>query len=157
MSQFVPQRVVFDCPIYAQALINPRGPAAACLLLAQSGRILLFISDYVVQEIRELPAKLKPKLGVTPERVEGLVLDLAKYAQPIDHVPELYVSPFDVDDSHYINLALVTRSQLVVSRDRHLLNLMDQAREKSRDFVNKFPGLRIIEPQILLQMHPTKN
>jgi len=152
MTQPVPPRVVFDCPIYAQALINLRGPAAACLLLAQSGRILLFISDYVVQEIRELPTKLKPKLGVTSERVENLILDLAKYARPIDNVPDQYVSPFDVDDSHYINLALATRSQLVVSRDKHLLDLMDQAREEARDFVKRFPELRIIEPQILLQM-----
>ena len=157
MTESVPQRVVFDCPIYAQALINPRGPAAACLSLAQNGRFLLFISDYVVQEIRELPTKLKPKLGVTPQRVEGLIHDLAKYAQPIDNVPDTYVSPFDADDSHYINLALATRSQLVVSRDKHLLNLMDQAREEARDFARRFPELRIVEPPILLQMFKTKS
>ena len=152
MNESAPQRVVFDCPIYAQALINPRGPAAACLSLAQSGRIVLFISDYVVQEIRELPTKLKPKLGVTPERVEGLIHDLAKYAQVVENVPERYVHPFDADDSHYINLALATQSQLVVSRDKHLLNLMDQIREEARDFVKRFPELQIVEPQILLQM-----
>ncbi|MCL2648674.1 MAG: hypothetical protein FWD61_17005 [Phycisphaerales bacterium] len=67
------------------------------------------------------------------------------------------MSPFDADDSHCINLALATRSQLVVSRDKHLLNLMDQTHEEARDFVKRFPGLWIIEPQILLQMLRTKS
>src|SRR5437870_8460082 len=116
------EKVVFDCPIYAQALINPRGPAGVCLAHAQRGHLILFISAYVVQEIRELPFKLKPKLGVTPDRVERLIQDLGKYARPMDNVPEIYIHPIDIDDSHYVNLALATGSHLIVSRDRHLLN-----------------------------------
>ncbi len=146
-----PANAVFDCPIYAQALINPRGPAAACLAHAQSGRIALFISDYVIGEIRELPGKLKPRLGVTPDRVERLIQDLAKYARPVDNVPEVYRHPHDADDSHYVNLALATESQLILSRDRHLLDLMDQTRSESRDFARRFPMLRIVEPHVLLQ------
>lgn len=141
-------RVVFDCNVYAQALINPKGPAGACLVAAQDGRIILFISEYVIQEIRELPTKLKAGLGVTAEVVERLILDVAKYAQPIDQVPQLYMHPHDPDDSHYINLAMVAKAMLIVSRDRHLLNLMDEARPDGREFKKQFPSLTVLTPDV---------
>jgi uncharacterized protein len=150
MNQDNRDKVVFDCPIYAQSLINPLGPAAACLSHVQTGRLTLFISNYVIKEIRELPRKVKPKLGVTPDRVERLIEDLAKYALTEDHVPDIYVHPHDPDDSHYVNLAIATNSRLIVSRDKHLLNLMDVSRSESRDFLSRFPFLRVIEPQTLL-------
>jgi putative PIN family toxin of toxin-antitoxin system len=144
-----PEKVVFDCPVYAQALINPRGPAAACLTHVQAGRLILFLSGYVLQEIRELPRKLKPKIGVTPERVEALIRDLGKYALPVDDVPELYLHPIDRDDSHYVNLALATNSRLIVTRDGHLLNLMDAARPEAKEFQRLFPTLVILTPDAL--------
>jgi putative PIN family toxin of toxin-antitoxin system len=151
MSPDQPEKVVFDCPIYAPALINPRGPAAACVTHAQNRLLVLFVSDYVLNEIRELPGKLKVRLGVTPEAVERFIHDLAKYAQPVDDVPEVYVHPWDADDSHYINLALATRSRLVVSRDKHLLGLMDANRPEATEFMTRFPSLKIVEPTTLLR------
>jgi predicted nucleic acid-binding protein len=76
MSEATPIPVVFDCTVFAQALINPKGPAGACLSAAQQNRLRLFISNYVIQEIRELPTKLPPRLGVTDERIEALIIDL---------------------------------------------------------------------------------
>jgi hypothetical protein len=49
-----------------------------------------------------------------------------------------------------VNLAIATNSRLIVSRDKHLLNLMDVSRSESRDFLSRFPFLRVIEPQTLL-------
>ena len=144
-----PERVVFDCPVYAQALINPTGPAAECLRACQNRRLLLFISSYVIQEIRELPGKVKSRLGVTQGRVEALVQDLIKYAELVEHVPDVYSHPIDPDDSHYINLAAVTDSRLIVSRDRHLLNLMDTGRPEGQDFQRLFPDLIILPPDRL--------
>jgi predicted nucleic acid-binding protein len=53
-----PQKVVFDCPVFAQALINAKGPGAACVTHARDGHLTLFVSDYVLQEIRELPGSV---------------------------------------------------------------------------------------------------
>jgi uncharacterized protein len=146
-----PEKVVFDCPVFAQALINPGGPAAACLGHAQQGSIILSVSDYVLQEIRELPQKIKPGLGVTEERVEGLIRDLAKYARFVTNVPVFYTHPIDPDDSHYVNLALATSSKLIVTRDRHLLDLMDFHRgDAAQEFRKLFPGLAIVTPDSLL-------
>ena len=60
-----PEKVVFDCMVFAQALINPVGPAGACVEMARARRIQLILSSYVLQEVRELPAKLPRRLGVT--------------------------------------------------------------------------------------------
>ena len=47
-------RVVFDCNVFAQALLNPRGMAAQCLDLPRHGDVELFASEYVLQEVRDL-------------------------------------------------------------------------------------------------------
>src|SRR5687768_14934105 len=95
--------VVFDCNVFAQALINPRGPAGRCLLLAQQGRVRLFLSDFILNELRELPAKLPVKLGVTLDRVEALIVDLAKYAEPVAKVPSLFTYARDPDHALYVS------------------------------------------------------
>jgi putative PIN family toxin of toxin-antitoxin system len=145
------EKVVFDCTVFAQALINPRGPAGACITHAQNGRITLFISGYVLREIRELPSKIRPKFGVTPEKTERFVQDLSKYAQVIDQVPAVYVNPFDSDDSHYVDLAVATGSTLIVSRDPHFLKLTDATLKESKDFTDRFPALRISTPDVLAE------
>jgi putative PIN family toxin of toxin-antitoxin system len=146
-----PQRVVFDCVIFAQALISETGPAAQCLELARSGTVRLVWSDYVLAEIRELPAKLPAELLVTRERVEAFLRDVAPVAEMIDDVPDIYRHPVDVDDSHYVNLALAANAHLITSRDRHLLGLMDTSRPHGREFRQQFPQLEIVRPEELLR------
>lgn len=141
-----PARTVFDCVIFAQALINPKGPAGACLKAAESGDCLLHISPFVLQEIRELPTKLDERHGVTPDRVETLIDQAREYAILITDIPEIYVHPADPKDSAYVNLALATQSKLVVSRDRHLLSLMDATNPDGREFMRRFQELRILRP-----------
>lgn len=74
-------RVVLDCTVFARALINPKGPAGTCVSHAQRGSYTLVISDYILQEIRDLPSKIKPSRGVTTERVEALIRDVSINAE----------------------------------------------------------------------------
>jgi putative PIN family toxin of toxin-antitoxin system len=141
-----PIRAVFDCTVFAQALINPHGPAGACLRSAQTGRTLLFISDYVLREIRELPSKLPARLDVTPQRVELLIADLAKYVQPIDEVPARFTYPRDPDDAHYVDLAVAADAMLIVSRDNDLLDLMRDVAPAAMALRAAHPNLRILTP-----------
>jgi putative PIN family toxin of toxin-antitoxin system len=146
-----PERVVFDCNIYAQALISPKGPAAACLTAAQQGKISLFVSDYVLQEVRELPEKLKPKYGVDDKKIEQLVQDLETFAHFVKDVPSVYIHPIDPDDSHYIDLAYATKSEIVATRDRHLHGLMDVSQQIGRDFKKLFPTIVVMQPEALTE------
>jgi predicted nucleic acid-binding protein len=42
---------------FAQALINPAGAAAKCIEAVHHGELLLFVSKYVLLEIRNLALK----------------------------------------------------------------------------------------------------
>jgi uncharacterized protein len=142
-----PILAVFDCTIFTQALINPRGPAGACLTAAQKGHVRVFVSDHVLREIRELPAKLPDRLGVTSERVDGLVLDVVKYAELIENVPADFTYDRDPDDAPYVNLAGAANARFLITRDRDLLDLMDSA-----EFTRRFPGLQILDPPAFLRV-----
>jgi hypothetical protein len=45
----------------------------------------------------------------------------------------------------------LSASTTIVSRDRHLLNLMDESRADGADFIQKFPKLAIVMPEALIQ------
>src|SRR5438552_5695591 len=67
-----PHRVVFDCVVFAQALISNTGPAAECLKRAREKRIEFFVNSQILQEIRELPLKISAKHKITFEKAEQL-------------------------------------------------------------------------------------
>lgn len=144
---------VYDCNIFFQALISPHGPAAECVRVAQRGQVTLYISEHVLGEVRDVGSRpaIRRKFQITDELVEQLLAAIRECSQMVDRVPEVYVHPDDPDDSHYVNLALVTGSRLLVSRDADLLRLMDAFRTEGRDFALRFPNLRIMEPVAFLR------
>jgi putative PIN family toxin of toxin-antitoxin system len=150
-----PPKVVFDCNIFVQALINLNGPAGRCLGKAKDGHVLLIASPYVLAEVREIHFKTPAKYGITAEQTDELARAIASYATIVTDVPAVYHHPYDPDDSHYVDLALKAEAQLIVSRDRHLLMLADPARQEGQDFQARFPALRILDPvQLLRELEP---
>ena len=154
MSSSIPT-VVYDCNIFIQALININGPSGSYVSHSLAGNVLLLLSAYVLSEIREAPNKPTPaRLGVTVERTETLIDDLLKSAVIVPAVPTRFAYPRDPDDAHYVNLALAGDAQVIVSRDKDLLSLMDMTRPDGRNFHNAFPALRVLDPvQFLRDLH----
>jgi predicted nucleic acid-binding protein len=111
----------------------------------------LFVSPFVLAEIRELYEKLPAKYGITAADTDDLARNVVSFATTIFDIPEVYRHPIDPDDSLYVNLALCASARLIVSRDRHLLNLMDQSRREGQDFRGHFPAMRILDPVELLR------
>lgn len=144
------ERVVFDCVVFAQALISDTGPSAACLDLARNRDVVLVCSAYVFQEVRELPHKLKARYAVTPERVDAFLRDVATCCQFIDPVPPVYINPLDPDDSPYIDLAVAGRAMLVTSWNDDFRSLMNKNTAAGREFTERFPELLIVSPVELL-------
>jgi putative PIN family toxin of toxin-antitoxin system len=107
--------------------------------------VRVFVSDYVLGEVRALPAKLPARLGVTPEKVEQLVLDLGKYSELVENVPAEFHYERDPADAPYVDLAHVAQARFLVTRDKDLLDLM-----KDAEFRRRFPMLEVVEPPLFL-------
>ena len=132
--------------------MNPLGPAGACVDASINSRVKLFLSDFVLDEICDIPNKSTPrKIGITQQKVESFASLLIDCAELIAVPPALFVHPIDPDDSPYVNLALAADAGLIVSRDRHLLNLNNPAKPWSIEFRRRYPFLRVISAETLLE------
>src|SRR5437870_9098449 len=96
---------VFDCVVYLQAAINDQGPAAACLTLAESGRVTLFASPAILAEVRDVLSrdKLRKKFPhLTDTRVEQFLQHIGHIAQLLSDVPSVFALERDPDDALYV-------------------------------------------------------
>ncbi|HMO86681.1 MAG TPA: putative toxin-antitoxin system toxin component, PIN family [Lacipirellulaceae bacterium] len=148
------ERVVFDCNVFFQAIISPGGPAGRLFALAVVRRVDLFVSEYVLTELRELTSE--PKVGakyrLTAEILDEFFEMLAMAAVLVETVPSVFAFPRDPDDAHYVDLAVAAGAKLIVSRDKDLLSLTDGATPEGRDFQTRFPDLAILTPSELLAL-----
>jgi hypothetical protein len=78
MTASPPPRVVYDCNIFVPSLINIAGPAARCVNKAIAGEVALFVSPFVLDEVREIHLKIPKKYGVTQAQTEALADALAR-------------------------------------------------------------------------------
>src|SRR5438046_2790045 len=143
-------RVVFDCMIFLQAAARPLGPAAECLRLVNAGRLELFLSPEIVAEVRDVltrPRTLKKFPALTHEAVDLFLRDVQNQAVIMDQVPHSFSLPRDPKDEPYLNLAVAFGASYLVSRDRDLLDLMED-----EAFRQAFPDLVILDPVELLRM-----
>jgi putative PIN family toxin of toxin-antitoxin system len=155
MSEYQnPPGVVCDCMIFLQTVANENGPAAAVLRLLDHDAIAWFVSEPILEEVRDVLSGAEVRArnkGITDARMDALFTRLAEKAIAIKNVPEEFRYERDPDDEPYINLALTTRAQYLVTRDTDMLNLMDESTEAGKDFRFKYPFLRIFDPLAFLR------
>jgi putative PIN family toxin of toxin-antitoxin system len=142
-------RAVFDCMVFLQAIVNDRGLAFACFERVEKGQITLCVSPFVLAEVRDVTTR--PKLQarfatLTNERVEAFLNKVVTVAAIVTDVPRVFVYPRDPDDEPYVNLALAAGASSLVSRDKDLLDLMDD-----ESFHAAYPRLTIIDPVAFLE------
>lgn len=144
--------LVFDCNVYAQALINPRGPAGECVEAALEGKVLVCLSRFLVNELRKLPGNpTMARFRMPLERADQLLAKLRPLAVFIEVPPVVFEHPIDPKDGPYIDLAVAAGANVITSRDKHLLNLTNPGIPWSADFRARFPWLRVMSPQALLK------
>ncbi len=153
-------QVVFDCMVYLQATASETSPAAAALRLVEQGKVLLFVSREVLDEIkdvlsREKIRKLNPRINDVS--LAALLKMLGKHATLLKKVPIRFSYPRDPKDEPYLNLAIAANATFLVSRDNDLLDLMDWNQEEGRDFMKRFRSLKIVDPVTFLQKVAASN
>jgi len=137
-----------------QAFLGRSGPAFACLELVSAGRLTLFLSREVIAEVADVvhrPSIRKERRFITSQRIEALLKGIVQLATFIEEAPATFQYPRDPKDKPYLNLAIATHSKFLVSRDRDLLDLVDETRDEGRAFRGLFPNLIIQDPPSLLR------
>jgi len=140
---------VYDCNIYLQAAARPNSPAGKCLSLAEKGTVRLFISKDILTEISEVlrrPEIQKRFPEMTNERIDLFLENVRGFSRFVKKVPIKFRLLRDVDDEPYINLAVETESDYIVSRDNDLLDLMTDYTDEAKEFRQRFRFLRVVEP-----------
>lgn len=154
MSQpAAPPGVVVDCMVFVQAAANEKGQAAQILDLLDEQKITLYVSKLILAEARyvlnrpDVRASLRKLTNVA---VEAMFERLTYRATLIRRVPRRFVYQRDPKDEPYINLAIATKADYLVSRDNDLLDLMKWEREEGRKFQKRFRFLKIVTPEVFL-------
>ena len=89
---------VFDCMVYLQATASTGGPAASCLRLLEAGAITVFVSEAILNEVRDVlsrPRVRRKASQMTDERVDALLQNLAASTTLIQDVPQHFTYPRD--------------------------------------------------------------
>lgn len=112
-------RVVFDTNIYISAFITSGGRGETAYLLAVNGELELFTS---IPILTELARKLQDKFRWDHEHVTEAVRHVAACAKLVKPIQRLAVLA-DEPDNRILECALEAEAELIVTGDRHLLDL----------------------------------
>lgn len=119
-------RLVLDTNVVLSALLWG-GTPYRLLQLAEEGELQLYTSPELAAELCEilerphLAARLAEK-GASSNTITELYLEFARAVTPLS-VPR--VVPDDPDDDHVIACAMTAKANLIVSGDKHLLELRE--------------------------------
>lgn len=111
-------RATFDTNVYVSAFLAS-GAARRALLLAEEGAFALQVSQPILDETAEVLARF----DVAPEDVQDAVSGIDRVAQRVVPHVELDAVPQDRDDNAILECALASKSDYIVTSDKHLLRL----------------------------------
>lgn len=154
MGQLLNIFAVFDCNILLQAAANGKSPAAACFRLVEEKIIRLFVSEETLKELEQVLSRdfIKERFDLSDQAVKEFIRNLRILAEVFTDVPKVFSLPRDVDDEAYINLAVESNSDYLVTRNKDLLDLMRDFDTESKRFRQQFRQLKIVEPVVFLSI-----
>lgn len=147
-------RAVFDCMVFLQGAARKDSPAGICLRLVETGLVDLFLSDEVIDEVRNVldRPRLRQKFPVLTDKfVNQFLAALLARSTPVRDVPRVFAYERDPKDEPYINLALAVQAEYLVSRDIDILDLGDTGNPEGQRFHERFPQVRIVDPATFLR------
>ena len=117
-------RLVLDTNIVASGLLWV-GTPARIIDAAQAGAIEIYTSRILLAELTRIlkRAKFAKVIAASGLGIEGLVLGYAELALIVEPLPILPTIIADPDDDHVLACALAAQADLIVSGDKHLLDL----------------------------------
>ncbi len=114
-------RVVFDTNVYISAFISPGCKAEEAYLLAVGGVVNLYTS---VAILTETARKLREKFLWGDDNITAALKHIGKVATVLKPIIRLDILA-DVPDNRVLECAKEADANLIVSGDRHLLDLKE--------------------------------
>jgi putative PIN family toxin of toxin-antitoxin system len=109
--------------ILYQATAQTTVPAAERFRFLEGGRLTLFVSDDILEEARDdlTRPKVRPKNPrINDQTVAATFERLDQFAQKVNDIPSRFSLPRDPDDEPYLNLALASDVDSLVTGDKDL-------------------------------------
>jgi uncharacterized protein len=135
--------------IFLQAVARTKSLANACFTLVKEGILELYLSRETLAEIEDVLTRPKFRNrfpSLTDEMIEAFLKDVKENAVIVKNVPAVFSYTRDPKDEKYINLAVESEADYIVSRDKDLLDLMTGYTNECKDFRRRFRGLKIVQP-----------
>ena len=135
-------KVVLDTNVVVSAYLVPAGKPAEILLLARKGKLNIFLSREIVDEIKQtlLSPKLKKIHRNTPNQISLFIRAFSKVATVTPGKKSVDFIKDDPDDNKILACALEGRVDYIVSGDHHLTDL------------KSFQSISIVNPHMFLQV-----
>jgi putative PIN family toxin of toxin-antitoxin system len=115
----VAEPVVYDTNVWISGLLW-RGKPYQCLLLARAGLVKV---AYCQPMLAELTQKLREKFNFSENRIQAVVYEVQRVGEQVKIEGSLHVVDDDSGDDKFVECAIVAGASLIVSSDRHLLDL----------------------------------
>lgn len=144
-----PRRVILDSVAFLQAASNPNGPAGACWELVKNGKLQHFASESTLLELHDVLSRtnLAKKLRLT-ELARSLFLEVVRERSLIvETVPAVFKYSRDHDDEPFLNLAIHSAAEYLVTWDKDLLDLMNPGDADGE-------RLKLLAPQLVILTQP---
>ncbi len=141
---------VFDTNTILQAVLSETGPAMVCVRSVLNGKVQLITTDEIVAELRGILAR--PSLNLKYPQLSGqptlsLIDSILERASLLAQPRRILTLDRDPADEVFINLAIDSGANFLVSRDHDLLNLRGDSA-----FSSQFPDLKIVTPVGFLEI-----
>ncbi len=140
--------VILDTNVWLSGIFW-QGNAGGIIKLGEGGRIRIFVSREILQEIAKTLEMGREKFQRFVEdynsAIEGLVEYVLKITEVIKPTVKLNIVTEDPSDNKILECAVAAKADYIISGDRHLLNL------------KSFEGIGIITPKIFLDKVITEN
>lgn len=124
-------RIVCDTNVLVSGILFG-GHSRQILLLASRGRVANFISDAIMNEVKDV--LLRPKFKISPQQVIAIIA-LFRDTFELVYPAQLHkVIQSDPDDDRILDAAVEAQADIIVSGDKHLRSL------------GLWRGIRILSP-----------